>query len=123
MSGIDILALEPKFFLKGDRLLLIAHTNNIKSEEFRLCLHLKSLYIRCLLKLLPTITPFAEYLGYQEAADGFIICYEGTNGQQYIAIDTEGNVLGDTTLGTTRTIGAFAAGAAIFNSFLGGSSS
>lgn len=67
--------------------------------------------------------PFAEYLGYQEATDGFIICYEGTNGQQYMAIDIEGNVLGDTTMGTTRTVGVFAAGVAILDALLGGSSS
>ncbi len=67
--------------------------------------------------------PFAEYLGYQEAEDGFLICYEGTNGQQYIAIDTEGNVLGDTTIGTTRTVGVLAVGAAILDAMFGGSSS
>ncbi|MGD1700615.1 hypothetical protein [Dapis sp. BLCC M229] len=67
--------------------------------------------------------PFGEYLGYQEAADGFIVYYEGTNGQQYMAIDTEGNVLGDTTMGTTRTVGAFAVGVAILDALFGGSSS
>ena len=67
--------------------------------------------------------PFAEYLGYQEAADGFIVYYEGTNGQQYMAIDTEGNVVGDTTMGTTRTVGAFAVGVAILDALFGSSSS
>ncbi|MEM8779370.1 MAG: hypothetical protein AAGF26_10970, partial [Cyanobacteria bacterium P01_G01_bin.49] len=52
--------------------------------------------------------PFADYIGYQEAADGFIICYQGQNGQQYMAIDTQGNVLSDTTVGTTRTVGVLA---------------
>lgn len=65
--------------------------------------------------------PFAEYLGYQEAEDGFIICYQGSNGQQYMAIDTEGNVLGDTTMGTTRTVGILAIGAAILGAMFGGS--
>ena len=67
--------------------------------------------------------PFAEYLGYQEATDGFLVYYEGANGQQYMAIDIEGNVLGDTTMGTTRTVGAFAVGVAILDALLGGSSS
>ncbi len=67
--------------------------------------------------------PFAEYLGYQEATDGFIVYYEGTNGQQYMAIDIEGNVLGDTTIGTTRTVGVFAAGVAIIDALFGSSSS
>ncbi len=63
--------------------------------------------------------PFADYLGYQEAADGFIIHYQGPNGQQYMAIDIEGNVLGDTTMGTTRTLGALAVGAAILDTIFG----
>lgn len=67
--------------------------------------------------------PFAEYVGYQDGEDGFIICYRGANGEQYMAIDTEGNVLGDTTLGTTRTMGIVAIGAAILGAMFGGSNS
>jgi hypothetical protein len=67
--------------------------------------------------------PFAEYIGYQDAEEGFIICYQGANGEQYMAIDTEGNVLGDTTMGTARTMGLVAIGAAIFCAMFGGSNS
>ncbi|MGB3509279.1 MAG: hypothetical protein WBA93_08560 [Microcoleaceae cyanobacterium] len=74
---------------------------------------------RMFVEIVASYHPFAEYLGYQEAEDGFIICYQGQNGQQYMSIDTEGNVLGDTTLGTTRTLGALAVGAAILDAMFG----
>lgn len=76
---------------------------------------------RMFAEIVASYHPFAEYLGYQEAEDGFIICYQGSNGQQYMAIDTEGNVLGDTTMGTTRTVGILAIGAAILGAMFGGS--
>lgn len=66
--------------------------------------------------------PFAQYLGYQEGEDGFILHYQGPNGQQYMVMDTEGNILGDTTMGTTRTMGILAVGATILSAFLGGQS-
>ncbi|NES03153.1 MAG: hypothetical protein F6K22_09990 [Okeania sp. SIO2F4] len=75
-----------------------------------------------LAEIVASYHPFADYLGYQEAEDGFIIHYQGTNGQQYMVIDTQGNVLSDTTLGTTRTLGALAVGAAILDAMFGGSS-
>lgn len=63
--------------------------------------------------------PFAEYLGYQEAEDGFIVYYNGGNGQQAMLVDVEGNILNDTTLGTTRTMGLLGLGAAILSGFMG----
>lgn len=74
-------------------------------------------------EIVATYHPFAEYIGYQDAEDGFIICYRGANGEQYMAIDTEGNVLNDTTIGTTRTMGIVAIGAAILSVMFGGSNS
>ena len=66
--------------------------------------------------------PFAEYLGYAEGEDGFVVYYQGANGQQYMIVDTEGNILSDTTMGTTRTLGLLTAGAAILDLFMGGQS-
>ncbi|MDJ1168961.1 hypothetical protein PMG71_05940 [Roseofilum sp. BLCC_M154] len=55
--------------------------------------------------------PFANYLGYQEGENGFIIIYDGGNGRQAMVVDTHGNIVQDTTLGTTRTLGLLALGA------------
>lgn len=63
--------------------------------------------------------PFAEYLGYQEGEDGFIIHYEGPNGQQGMVVDTEGNVIADSTMGTTRTMGLFLGGLAVLSILFG----
>jgi len=64
--------------------------------------------------------PFAQYLGYAEGEDGFVVYYQGPNGQQYMVVDTEGNILADTTMGTTRTLGILTAGAAILSALFGG---
>lgn len=66
--------------------------------------------------------PFADYLGYQESEDNFIIYYQGANGQQAMAIDTEGNIIADSTLGTARTAGLLAASMAVLSLFFGGQS-
>ncbi|MBD2184544.1 hypothetical protein H6S82_11925 [Planktothrix sp. FACHB-1355] len=66
--------------------------------------------------------PFAQYIGYQEGEDGFMLHYQGPNGQQYMIVDTEGNILGDTTMGTTRTMEVLTVGAAILSAFFGGQS-
>jgi hypothetical protein len=66
--------------------------------------------------------PFADYLGYQESDDKFIIYYQGANGQQAMMIDTEGNIIADSTLGTARTAGLLAVGAAVLSLFFGGQS-
>ncbi|NEP42219.1 MAG: hypothetical protein F6K35_24570 [Okeania sp. SIO2H7] len=63
--------------------------------------------------------PFAEYLGYQEAEDGFIVYYDGGNGQQGMLVDVEGNIIADTTVGTTRTMGLLGLGAAIISGLMG----
>ena len=63
--------------------------------------------------------PFAEYLGYQELPDGFVIYYEGSNGQQRMLVDVDGNIVDDTTLGTTRTVSLLAVGAALLSSLIG----
>ena len=34
--------------------------------------------------------PFAEYEGYTEGKDGFIIFYQGENGQQHLVVDIQG---------------------------------
>lgn len=61
--------------------------------------------------------PFAEYQGYEERIDGFIVHYQG-NGQQYMAIDSEGNILGDTTMGTIRTAELLEVGLKILDAML-----
>ena len=66
--------------------------------------------------------PFADYLGYQESDDKFIIYYQGANGQQAMVIDTEGNIVADSTLGTARTAGLLAVGVAVLSLFFGGQS-
>ena len=58
--------------------------------------------------------PFADYLGYQESDDKFIIYYQGANGQQAMVVDS--------TLGTARTAGLLAVGAAVLSLFLGSQS-
>lgn len=56
--------------------------------------------------------PLATYIGYQECEDGFILCYRGANGDKFMALDTNLNVVQDQTMGTTRSlaIGAVALG-------------
>lgn len=66
--------------------------------------------------------PFAQYIGYQEAEDGFILYYQGSGDRQYMLVDTEGNILGDTTMGTTRTMEVLTVGATILSAFFGGQS-
>jgi len=63
--------------------------------------------------------PFAEYLGYQEGEDGFVIYYQGSNGQQGMVVDTEGNVIADSTMGTTRTMDLFLGGLAVLSMLFG----
>jgi len=67
--------------------------------------------------------PFAEYLGYQDGEDGFLILYQGPNGRQTMLVDTEGNIIADSTLGTARTMGLFAAGVALLSMLFGDQSS
>jgi hypothetical protein len=66
--------------------------------------------------------PFADYLGYQESDDNFMIYYQGSNGQQAMVVDTEGNIIADSTIGTTRTVSLLAVGAAVLSLFFGGQS-
>lgn len=64
--------------------------------------------------------PFAEYLGYREGEDGFIVYYNSGNGQQAMLVDINGNIINDTTLGTTRTMGLLALGATFLSALMGG---
>jgi hypothetical protein len=66
--------------------------------------------------------PFAEYIGYSDLEDGFILYYRGSGEEQQMAIDIEGNVVADTTMGTTRSLGLFAAGLSILSVLFGGQS-
>lgn len=70
-------------------------------------------------KIVANYHPFAEYLGYQDGEDVFIVYYQGANGQQHMVVDTEGNIISDSTIGTTRTIGALAVGAAFLSALMG----
>lgn len=63
--------------------------------------------------------PFADYLGFDDCEQGFIVYYRGSGEIQYILIDTEGNIVGDTTVGTTRSMGLLALGAAVLGAFMG----
>ena len=50
--------------------------------------------------------PLAEYLGFEEYTEGFPVYTPGTGDLQYMAIDSDGDIVGDTTLGTKRSRGA-----------------
>lgn len=63
--------------------------------------------------------PFAEYEGFAEVEGGFILRYRGPNGEQHMLLDSDCNVIDDTTLGTTRTMGIVALGASLLAAFLG----
>ena len=41
--------------------------------------------------------PFADYLGFEECSDGFLAYYQGTGDLQCLAIDSDGDIVGDTT--------------------------
>ncbi len=64
--------------------------------------------------------PFAEYIGYKECEDGFILCYRGSGGDKYMSLDTNLNVVDDQTLGTARTLGIAAVAIGILDIFFGG---
>jgi hypothetical protein len=64
--------------------------------------------------------PFAEYLGYAEDENYFVVYYQGANGEQHMIVDTQGNIISDTTIGTKRTAEIMVAGAAILSLFMGG---
>lgn len=64
--------------------------------------------------------PFAEYEGYTEGNDGFIIYYQGANGRQHIVVDIQGNVVSDSTVGTTRILGVLAIVVAFVSGLVGG---
>lgn len=66
--------------------------------------------------------PFAQYIGYQEAEDGFILYYQGSGEQQYMVVDMEGNILSDTTVGAVRIMEILAVGATILSAFFGSQS-
>ncbi|MGK7903049.1 MAG: hypothetical protein AB4352_16885 [Hormoscilla sp.] len=61
--------------------------------------------------------PFADYLGFSECSDGFLIYYQGTGDVQCLAIDSDGDIVGDTTLGTKRSLDLLDLGARLFNAF------
>lgn len=65
--------------------------------------------------------PFAEYEGYAETDYGFVVQYRGSKGEQYMCLDHNCNVIDDTTLGTTRTTGLVALGAAFLSALMGDS--
>ncbi|MDZ8264457.1 hypothetical protein [Nostoc sp. ChiQUE01b] len=71
-------------------------------------------------KIVSEYHPFAEYQGYAEGENGFIVYYQGTNGQQHMVVDTEGNIISDSTMGTTRSLGILAVGAAFVSALMGG---
>lgn len=73
-------------------------------------------------KIVADYHPFADYLGYQESDANFIIYYQGAKGQQAMMVDTEGNIISDSTMGTMRTVGLLAVGAAVLSLFFGGQS-
>ena len=64
--------------------------------------------------------PFADYVGYQEGEDGFLIHYQGPNGRQAMIVDTQGNVINDSSVGTTRTMGLLVGGLAVLSMLFGG---
>jgi len=63
--------------------------------------------------------PLADYLGYQEFDDGFLLFYKGVGEVQSMAVDTQGNIIADSTIGTTRSMGLLAVGAALLGAFMG----
>ncbi|WP_193197999.1 hypothetical protein [Nostoc sp. MG11] len=71
-------------------------------------------------KIIDEYHPFAEYQGYAEGENGFIVYYQGTNGQQHMVVDTEGNIISDSTMGTTRSLGILAVGAGLISTLIGG---
>ncbi|MBN3958720.1 hypothetical protein [Nostoc sp. NMS8] len=73
-------------------------------------------------KIVAEYHPFAEYQGYAEGENGFIVYYQGANGQQHMVVDTEGNIVTDTTMGTTRSLGILAVAASFLSAFMGGQS-
>ncbi len=56
--------------------------------------------------------PFAEYIGYSECDGGFVVGYRGSNGDKYMLLDTDLEVVDDQSFGTTRSlsVAAFAFG-------------
>lgn len=70
-------------------------------------------------ELVAEFHPFAQYTGYQEGEDCFIVHYDGGNGDQAMLVDVEGNVVGDTTMGTTRSLGLLGIGAIILSAMFG----
>lgn len=56
--------------------------------------------------------PFANYVGFSEIEDGFVLGYDGGNGTKYMVVDCEFDVIKDESFGTSRsmTIGAIALG-------------
>jgi hypothetical protein len=63
--------------------------------------------------------PFANYLGYQEGENGFLVIYDGGNGRQAMVVDINGEVVQDTTMGTTRTVGLVTLGALLLGGLFG----
>jgi hypothetical protein len=46
--------------------------------------------------------PFAEYEGYTECDEGFLVAYRGNGERKYMLVDTYLDVVDDQTVGTTR---------------------
>ncbi|PPT09050.1 hypothetical protein CKA32_000124 [Geitlerinema sp. FC II] len=63
--------------------------------------------------------PFASYVGYDELEDGFILYYQGVGEVQGMVIDTDGNIVADSTVGTTRSMGLLAVGTTILSALMG----
>jgi hypothetical protein len=52
--------------------------------------------------VISTYHPFADYLGFSEIEDGFVLGYDGGNGPKYLVLDCEFNIISDETVGTAR---------------------
>lgn len=53
-------------------------------------------------ELVEAYHPFAEYEGYTEVEEGFLVGYRGIGERKYMLVDTDLDVVADECFGTTR---------------------
>jgi hypothetical protein len=59
-------------------------------------------------KVVEEYHPFADYLGFEDTPEGTVICYRSTfsqddNDNQFMLLNSQREVIADTTFGTART--------------------
>jgi hypothetical protein len=63
--------------------------------------------------------PFCEYIGYSECDGGFVVGYRGSNGDKYLLLNTDLQVVEDQSFGFTRSAGVAAIALGVLGALFG----